>query len=633
MKKTLLAVAVASLLPHAPSLAQESKSTQSNVDDTMVVTANRFEQPKSSTIASTDVVTKEQIEQLQLKTLTDVLKWLPGVQVSNNGGQGQSSSVFIRGHASNHVIVLVNGVRFGSSTTGSANFTSIPLTGVERVELVRGARAAVYGADAIGGVINIITDAGNITESSGKVSAGFGTDKYAQGNAAASGQIGDNAWFKVGVNTESAEGFDATSEDYSPNQPDKDGFRRQDLSLEIGSQLNEQWRLRAIGFYHTSRSEYDGYTDFNTGSLSPIEQDTTLYNISAQLEYAQDNLSSSLTLANNRDETESLHGEFPGSTIATDRFVANWLSIYNINSNVDVLGGIEYLRDSVADSSLYNTGTGQFQNYDGEKRTNYSGYISSIAQFDALSLEASLRHDDNDVYGNFTTWQAGAGYKLNNHLRLLASAGTGFKAPTYNDLYWPDYGNPELLPEESLSYEAGFEAMFDIVDFRVVGYHTEIDNLISYQGRGTELESSNATIKGVEIGANFDTGPLSHSVSVDLLDTDNPVNVAGWGEPTKIESRDLSRRANEVYKWLISYERGNAKADLAYLYQGKRFEDTKNEVELDSYHLFDFVLSYQVTPALGVQGKIANLFDEEYETAANYNTQRRAFYANLNYQF
>lgn len=628
MNRSTLAIAVASLLPSTYSFAQDV-----SVQETMVVTANRFEQAQSSMIASSDVFTKEQIDRLQLKTLTDVIKLMPGVQVTNNGGLGQSSSIFIRGHASNHVIVLVNGVRFGSATTGSANFSAIPLTGVEKIELVRGARAAVYGADAVGGVINIVTSVGATQDKVGNVQVGFGSDKYIQGRASGYARVGDNSWIKLGANSESAEGFDVTNEDYQPSQPDKDGFRRQDLSLEFGYQPNENWQLMLNGFYHTSHSEYDGYTDDFTASLSPDEQNNELYNISAQSKFMNSQYSSTLTLASNQDSSEQLNGAFPGSEIVTQRLIANWINTYQVNQNVELLGGLEFLRDSVSDSNLYETMISAFQQYDGQKRRNVSAFITSVATFDSLSLEASLRHDDNDVYGNFTTWQLGSAYTVNQYLRLLASTGTAFKAPTYNDLYWPGYGNPDLEPEESFGYEAGFEVLLDNVDFKVVGYRTEIDNLISYQGKGTELESSNATIKGLEITSTFETGPLYHTISADFLRTDNPVNVAGWQEPVKIESKELSRRAGEVYKWLVSYDIAQWQLDLSYMYQGERYDDTKNQTKLDAYSVVDFAVGYQINDDLSVQAKALNLFDKEYETVSTYNTQGRAYYINATYQF
>ncbi|MEZ8742976.1 TonB-dependent receptor domain-containing protein [Photobacterium swingsii] len=625
MKKTLLAVALAPLFIQSQAFA-----TETSTDDVMVVTANRFEQPLSTVIASTDVVTKAQIESRQLKTLTDVLKWLPGVQVTNNGGLGQSSSVSIRGSSSKHVVVLYNGVRLGSATTGSANFSAIPLVGVEKVELVRGPRAAVYGADAIGGVINIVTTS-HIEGDQGVISAGIGSDEYLQGQASVASQLGENSWLKVGVNSESAEGFDVSGEGFNPDQPDDDGFRRQDLSLELGSQFTPTLRGRVLGFYHTSLNEYEYY--ISNGQKSPDEQESKLFNVSGQLEYSRDKLGSALTISKNQDSSDNKGGEFPGSKIVTDRYVINWLNSYQLTESVLIQGGIDYQNDSVADSNLWNSSKGKFESYDGTSRYNRAAFLSSFVNLGDAQFEASIRYDDNEAFGSYTTWQLGAGYGVTDNIRVIASAGTGFQAPTFNDLYWPGYGNKELKPEESFNYEAGVEAYYSFADFRVVGYSNKIDNLITYQGKDKELESSSADIKGIEISANFDTGPFSHMVSLDLLDHDNKVNVAGFGKPTDIQSKKLARKANEVAKWLVSYTYDEWQADLSYMYQGKRYDDSKNTIELEPYSLVDVSASYAINTRWVVRGKVANLLDKEYQTANTYNTQRRAFYLTTTYQF
>lgn len=154
MKKSVVAIAVASLCTSISAVQAEEQASQ----DTMVVTANRFEQSIKNVITPVEVVTKEEIDSMQAKSLTEVLSRLPGIQIAGNGGVGQTQSVFVRGTNPSHVLMLLNGVRMGSATLGSANFGAIPLTGIERIEYIRGSRAAVYGADAVGGVINIITE-------------------------------------------------------------------------------------------------------------------------------------------------------------------------------------------------------------------------------------------------------------------------------------------------------------------------------------------------------------------------------------------------------------------------------------------------------------------------------------------
>jgi vitamin B12 transporter len=531
---------------------------------------------------------------------------------------------------------LINGVRIGSATTGTVDFSSIPLTGVERIELVKGSRAAIYGADAIGGVINIITSSNRGESTKGQASFGFGSDQYVQATGSLYTSFGKDSWLKLGINRESADGFDVTDENYTPSQPDDDGFERQDISLEIGSQVTNHWLVRMNGFYRNATNEYDGYEDYDSSFnsyLSPTEEQVDLYNLALQLEYQRDNYRASWTVASNQDKSEHGKGEIPGSKLVTDRTAVNWLNSYQFNKDLILQAGIEYSKDSVEDSNLWNTYNWEYQSYDSSYRENYAAFITSMIDLDKLTIEASIRSDDNSVYGTYNTWQLGASYTVNDQYRVFTSGGTAFQAPTYNELYWPDYGNPDLEPEESLNYELGIEAYFDFADFRVIGFSNTIDNLKNYQGKNVELANSDAKIKGIELGASFETWSLVHDLSLDLLDTENKVNVASYGSPDDIQTRNLARRADESFKWLVSYDYNKWQFDLAYLYQSDRYDDAKNTEKLDSYSLVDLVLAYQINEQWTVQGKVNNVFDTKYQTAYSYNTQRRAYYLNTSYQF
>ncbi len=626
MNKTILATAVASLMTHIPtSFAQEAADTtpKSQAQETMVVTANRFEQSAGKMTATLDYVTKDQLENLQIKSLSEALALLPGVQVAQNGGRGQSSSVYIRGSASNHVVVLYNGVRIGSATTGSANFTAIPLAGVERIELVKGARAAVYGADAIGGVINIITSSG-ASENTAIIKAGLGSDKYRQAGAGYSGKLGDKSWLNLSVNTEAAEGFDVGGT--GPSQPDNDGYSRKDVNFEVGTLISDSWSANFMGFYHHSNSDYESYD-----GKAPDEQESELYNYAGSITYDIGRFSSVLSLSTNKDSSDNFGGTTNGSHLVTKRHAASIVNIYRINAQWVMNAGLDFTQDSVADSNIYSSG--KYQKYGKTGRSNQAIFVSSLWDFDSTELEASIRQDGNSAYGQNTTWQLGAGYQLNQNVRFIASGGTAFQAPTYNNLYWPGYGNEDLQPEESLNFEAGAEVYTELADFRVVGYSNTITNLINYQSKGEELKNSDAHIKGIELSSTFDTGNLSHTVSMDFLDHNNKVNVAGWGKPEDIQTKKLNRRADFVAKWFVSYEYNDIRTDLSYQYQGKRFDDTKNTTELAPYSLVNWSLSYQVDPNWVVRAKVDNLFNEQYETAYKYNTQDRTYYLNTAYQF
>jgi vitamin B12 transporter len=621
MKKTLLAVALAPLcLPSQVFAADESSN------DVMVVTANRFEQPIKNVIAPISVVTKEEIDAIQAKSIAEVLRRLPGVQISSNGGYGQLTTISVRG--SRNVLIMMNGVRLGSATSGGVNLGQLPLTGVESIEFLRGSRAAIYGADASAGVINIITTT-QPGETQGQIAAGIGSDGYYQTKGSVAGKLSEKSWGKIAANFETADGFDVSnfsSGAWDTDQPDDDGFRNKDILGEFGFAFNEQWQAIINAYYHSGYTEYDYQKDWMTGKPGTDEADYVLYNISGQLRYSTDKLTSSLLFASNRDEGENKGGETPGSTIVTDRTQLNWNSSYQLVENYYMGLGIDLVEERVSDSTLWDSGTQSYKSYDNNSRRNDAGYISLLRDADDIQLEASVRYDDNEHYGSYTSWQLGAGWRFTEKMRVTANAGTGFKAPTFNDLYWPDFGNPDLKPEESENYEVALEGSHTLLDWRVALYDNMISNQIRNQGKGEQLENNDVRIKGIELTASFMTGLISHDVSFDLMDHEN-----------QNDGKDLVRAPNESARWNASYLADAYQLDLSYLYQGTARDTNFNfpgeDLELDSYHLVDIAASYFITDALTLQGRIANLFDDDYVTAYGYNSAERSYYATATYKF
>jgi len=586
MNKSLLAIAVASLLSPISNLhAQEASA-----DETMVVTANRFEQNVDSLIVPVEVISKEEIELIQAKSLTEVLKRLPGIQISSNGGYGQTQSIFVRGAESDHVLILIDGVRFGSATAGGAPISAIPIGGVERIEYLRGARASLYGSDAIAGVINIIT---SNTRSENVLSATTGSDSYHQGQAFFSGLLTDKLHASLSLSALNNDGFSAQP---TAGNEDADAYRSRDLAMTLRYQATEKSSLSINALIHDGDVEYDPADSSN---------EEKFHNVSAAYDYTNDQLKSKLTLSSNRENT--FYPSFNG-TYQTDRVAAAWDNLFSINENLKLGGGVDWYRDDVSETSTA---------YDETKRSNTALYLSGYYSSEQFAVESSVRADDNERYGSYTTWQLGAAYSLNETYRLSSNVGTGFKAPTFNDLYYPGAGDPNLEPEESTNYEVAVDASYEYLDLRVAAYKNDIKNLIS----GWPPQNiGKAEIEGVEIVGSFDTGPLSHQVILDFMD---PVD--------KSDNSQLIRRAKQNYKWNMSYSYQQLDAELSYLYQGKRYDS--GDVVLDSYSLFDVALTYNVTEAVKLRGKIANLFDEEYQLANGYNTQERSYFGTVEYRF
>ncbi|RJG40033.1 TonB-dependent receptor domain-containing protein [Motilimonas pumila] len=604
MKKTILAMAIAPLCLSANVFAQ----------DTVVVTASRVAQPIQNTLAPVAVVDKAEIESIQAKSIADVLKRLPGVQV-NQGGYGQVTEIYVRGASSRHILVLIDGVRIGSATLGSADFSQIPLTGIERIEFIRGPRASVYGSDAVGGVINVITSYQG--EEGGKVAVGAGSHDYQNVDAAVAAEIDGSAWVKLAARHEKADGYSAfkkpEGDDGSwdqSDQADKDGFKNTNIVAEMGKHFTPELSAKVQGYWQKGESDYD--SAWSTGTYTEKE----LYNIAGKLTFDNDAIFSELTLATNRDQGDD-YSDSSHNQITTKRTLANWLVSGEVTNGFALTGGLEWFEDKVDNES---------SQYDKTKRDNKAVYVNADYRVNAFTTEASVRVDDNESYGNEATWQLALGYQLTQELNLIAAAGTAFKAPTFNDLYWPGSGNPDLKPEDSFSYELALAGDYELVGFRVGGYISDIDNLIAWADRGdgvwVPMNVNKADIKGIETSAFFATGPVNHELSYDYVDAKDDET-----------GKRLVRRSEHLAKWNLNYQWQQAEFDLSTIYQSDAYDDAANTVKVDGFVTVDFAASYYFNNGIVIRGQVANLFDEDYEPKAGYNGAERAFYGTLAYQF
>ncbi|WP_394153813.1 TonB-dependent receptor domain-containing protein [Vibrio maritimus] len=616
MNKSFLAIAVAaSLSSYASfSLAEvSSPSTNSpQADETVVVTANRVEQQLKDVLAPVEVVTRQEIDAIQAKSLSEVLRRLPGIQIANQGGVGQNTELYVRGRSTKNTLVLINGVRIGSATTGAANLSAIPLDGVQRIEVIRGARAAVYGSDAVSGVVNVITT--NPNGSSNKVRAGFGS--FGSYNVGGTLSLGDarTGWLNLTATHQSSNGYNVQPTSSNPIDADDDGYTSQYLVLDTGKRLNQLWLLKANGYYQKHNVEYDNpWTGVD-------KTDSDLYSLSFAGEYTRNNFDSSLALTTNQDKAKSYGQGAAEGTISTNRVAVNWNNNLQVSEQLKVLGGIDWYQDKVDNTTKAMTK---------DSRDNGAVFAGAIYTQGIVSLEGNVRFDDNSAYGNYTTYQLGGGVNVTESIQLVALHGTAFKAPTFNDLYWPKEcgpwgcyeGNPNLVPEESQTSEIAIEGDYDIAGFRLAAYQSDVDKMIASNG-STNVNINKAKIKGIEVATSFHTGPIDHQVSYDYLDAKDDTT-----------GKDLVRRARHSGKWSASYNIAAWRFDLSYLYQGKRYDDASNTRVLDPYSLVDIAGTYYFDNGLSLGAKVGNLLNEEYETASGYKTPERNYYVNAIYEF
>lgn len=607
MQKSALAIALASLLTPISYLHANEAQPQ----ETLVVTANRFEQKQASVLSATTVISRQEIEQYQANSLTEVLRRVPGVEVAQNGGRGHNASVFMRGANSGHVLVLVDGVRIDSAAGGVA-INRFPLGLVERLEVVRGPGAAVYGSDAVGGVINIITRShrGNNLK---QVTVGIGSNQSRKGDVVAKADVNEQGHLQLAAGFEKTDGYDIKSTQTGIDY----GYESQNLMGGYEHRFNDNW----LGY--VSASWFDSDVEYNSsGSVYHGFSDNQSF--TGQLNYEGAKLKSLVTL--NYQQTENLdysqsEGKDNASTRANiDLTQIQWANIYQLNEYVELGGGVDGRRESLGDDAL---SYGYAHALAGESRDTKGIFGSGKLTISDWVLEANVRHDKHDKYDGHTTWSVAAGYKLGEYHRVRASYGTAYKAPSYSDLTT----TPDLEAEESRNIEVGVSGDYSFARWNISAYDNKVDNLIIwYEGSsGWYSDNVDARIKGLEMDVNFDTGPVNHTLVAEFKDHEDDNGV------------QLARRAKQNYKWITSAQFGDVEVNTTYTFTGKRLDLPKTEATDEDYipatNLWDVSLGYWVSDAFVVRTRVENLFNEQYETAVGYRSPERAYYLNASYQF
>ena len=619
MKKTPLALAVA-----AVSLWAQASAAAQN-DDTVVVTANRTQQPVSSVLAPVDVVTRDDIDRWQAKTVTDVLRRLPGVDVSQYGGTGQISLIYVRGTEARHTLVLVDGIPLAKpGIVGQVDYSQIPLSLVQRIEFVRGARSAVYGADAIGGVVNIITQAERPVS---QLQVGIGSDHYQQYDGALRQALGENTQLTVAGAFQDTKGFNVQPRSGYALDSDRDGFRNKTFWAGVDHRFNAAFSGFVRGYGYDNKSLYDaGYV--NSVDVSKVYNHTW----ESGLAFNQGDYASQLTLSLQKYKEYnyvSTQGLYHSGTTLDNMEQRNlqWGNSYRIGEGL-VSAGIDRQEQRLVSRDDYAS--------DRYKRTNTGYYLTGQQQFNPITLEAALRGDDNSQFGWNTTWQTAAAWEFVPGYRATLSYATAFQAPTLGQMYGQKRlyisPSPDLEAEKSKQWEIGLEGLTGPVDWRLSAYQNKIDNLIdyysdpvTYEGRYYNIQA--ATIRGVEWTGSFDTGLFSHRITLGYLDArrDNDNEV-------------LARRPKQQFKYQLDWTMFGLDMDAAWQYYGKSYYNNTNQFTSErrrspSYSLVDLSASYPVTSHLTVRGRIANLFDKEYETAYGYATAGREYYLSGSYSF
>lgn len=603
MKKLLMLLFFLPVLLAGPALAQQEASVGE-----VVVTATRLQEPEAETTSDVVVITAEDIEALNVQFVSDVLRMVPELNLVQNGGKGSLAAVMLRGGATSQTLLMIDGVKVKEALSGIFDFSSITVDDIERIEIVKGPQSTIYGSDAMAGVINIITKRG---KGKPKISLRLETGSLGtySPSVTASGSLGAFD-FRLSGSYYRTDGISAAK-----SGSEKDEYRNATVSAKVGLEVAENAEIVFTGKFAWSRSELDGFN-----FVARRAEDDLNY-----VKHARSALASArgkLYLLENWEQVLTLSGTWD-AIISRDPDTA-W-------NNSDLLTSIKTVdwQHNLYLSEPYTLTLGaEYRREDGENRGTLQGslinralYLNNKLKLDALTLNAGLRRDQHEMFGDKITWRAGAVYDLAQAgLRLRASYGTGFRAPTFNELLYPFYGDPALKPEESRGWEAGVE--MDITRRATVSltyFHQDYENMIATDP-STWLAANIATvsIRGVEAAA---TVRIVSGLSAELGYTHLEAEDGTTGQSLHLRPRDklglTLMFANDVLS-----------ATASFLYVGERLDTLINR-ELEPYTLVNLSGTYKLSRNISLFARVENLFDADYEEVGTYGAYGRTLFGGV----
>ncbi|MEX1667178.1 TonB-dependent receptor domain-containing protein [Zhongshania arctica] len=601
-KMTLAAVGSIFTFATSPLFAAD----ESHIETT-VVTATRTEQSVADILAPVTVFERADIERIQPADLQELLSRAVGVSFVRNGGRSAATSLFLRGNQSNHTLVMIDGVRIGSATLGSPSLTNLPPELIERVEIVRGSRSSLYGSEAIGGVINIITRKYHDSEGlQPMLQVGAGTQGTRKIVAAVSGG-NEQTQANISVLSEETDGVDNTSSKAGVSG-DKDGFEQTAINVSVSHKISD--RAKIFAFYQTSQTEsdYDGScydSAFTAFECSPYtEGEVSVANIRGQFRPLSNWL---LTLSAGESADKSTidyryidpaASGISGDTFDTKRRIYNLQNDLMLGAHHVITVGAERTLDHVESNLSY-----------GEvSRGNKAGYIQWQGDYGVVDTLIGFRKDDNDQFGKNETKNLSMGFDISAEIKIIGSYGEGYNAPTFNDLYYPFYGVPTLNPETSENIELELRGNQRWGSWAISRFENDVDKLIQYNPATFGPDQiEGAEIKGWEFSVSSTIQHWSIDANVTLLDATD----ANTG-------LELRRRADKQANLDVAREWQHWGVSGSLRLVSSRYEDTANTDELSGYGLVDSTVLYRVNEQVKLQLALKNIFDKEYVSARSF---------------
>lgn len=594
-------------------------TAQSTALDEITVTAART--PISTRTATGDItiIEREEIERLSGSGLVDLLKLQPGMQIVSNGGMGTSTSVYMRGTNADQLVVLVDGIRVNSATSGTTAFENLPLSTIDRIEILRGPASSLYGSDAIGGVIQIFTRRGQSDKTHFYGNVGAGSYDTYTGSAGLSSQY-KALQFGAQISSYDTRGISARKHPPLNVDKDRDGYNNLSGSAYATLNFAEGHNLNLNFFGSDGQNHYDSgfnnYTNMHQQAYSATLKDKINQYWTSTLKYGV-----------GQDRSFTFDKPTSQSKFDSEQTQLTWQHDFALP-----VGVLTFAYDRLEQDIL--TSTNGTRNID-RTRNNDSFTLGYAGQYEAHSAQLSLREDHNTQYGNFVTGGLGYGYRLSPEWQITAQYGSAFKAPTFNQLYYPNFGDPNLAPEKSDNLEASLRYQNAIMQAKFTVFDNHIRDLIQNAGPATPgctlggfcpLNAGKVEIQGItsELAYTLDSNwQLSGNLTVQSPRVDETDNL-------------LARRSQRYGNLLVQYTSGDWNWSAEINAFSKRYDNAANTKVLAGYALLNSTLSYKLNRDWKLQARANNILDKDYVLAAatstvNYNTMGANVFFSLNY--
>ena len=595
------------------SVPQPGRAQTPPVLPPVVVTAARMPMPLSDLVADVSVIGPEEIRRSGAQSLAELLQRQPGVEIVQNGGPGSTSGVFLRGANAAQTLVLVDGLRVASASSGATALEAIPLEQIERIEILRGPSSSLYGADAVGGVIQIFTRRAAAGVHA-NASAGFGTYDTAIGSAGVSGG-NDVARGSIEVATRRSRGFNAIVDPANFSyDPDRDGYRDTSVSANGVWTLAPDHDVSVQLLRSHLNNQFDGGDAFD---------DRTVTTLSAWQVGLRDRFGpgwqSRLSAGEGGDESVSKtgFGDFPFHTRQRQYAWQNDLAAMPVPGRLSV--AVERREERVDADPPFAV----------DSRTTNSVTAVYALVAGPQAFQANARHDHSSQYGGRTTGALAYGYRLDPSWRITASAGTAFKAPTFNDLYFPGFSNPDLAPETSRNVEAGVHGAWTLgaaqVEAHATAWHNRVHDLIVFQCDANFVcapqNVSDATLEGVSLAGSFVNAATRVQASVDVQSPRD-----------RASGNLLPRRARRHGAVTLLQRVGPVEVGAELLAASRRYDDAENTRAMGGYGVVNLTAEWPLSPTLVAFVRADNVFDRHYELAADFSTGGARVFGGLRWQ-